>query len=128
MVQHVGHDADRIAGGGDDTEPDELMVVKLVGIGQRRDLRRIQDEQRAAQALGGGPVTDTLERDDEPPRMPPGRGHRQRPALRRFRGQHRPRGETGAGFIGPHRDEDFAADAMRPDDLADGNLHARVPG
>ena len=38
------------------------------------------------------------------------------------------RGETGAGFIGPHGDDDFAADAMRADDLADGNLHARVPG
>ena len=88
VVQHVGDHADPLARGGDDTQPDELVVIELIRVRHRRDLRRIQDEQRAAQVLSGGPVTDARKRDDKPARMPPGRGHRERPAIRWLGTQH----------------------------------------
>ena len=44
VVQNVGDHADPVARGGDDPQPDELVIVELIRVRRRRDLRRIKDE------------------------------------------------------------------------------------
>src|ERR1700744_3033889 len=49
VVQHVSDLADRVAGGGDHAEPDELVVVELVRVVRGRNLGRVHHQQGAAQ-------------------------------------------------------------------------------
>ena len=115
-------------------QPDQLVVVELLGVLRRRVGRDARVQHDAAGPLGGGrgraaPRTPASQR----PLVPAGAGHGERPErARRAPGRLGPQrgadGEAALGLVGAHVDGHLAAQPVRPADPADDDLDPAVAG
>jgi ferredoxin len=71
VMQDIPDGADQISGGRQDVQPDQIMIVELVGIFRRPHLGRVNDEHGAGEALRMTPVGRSSEGDEQPARVPP---------------------------------------------------------
>ena len=107
-------------------QPFEFVIVELVGIVGRRQLGAVDQEQRAAQRIGGVRSPIPSRRSRSRPGMLSGRLHREVRVASLFGARATQRGavgETDLGFVGTDVDDEFAADAMRLWRPADDEIH-----
>src|SRR5271170_3708476 len=129
VVQHVGDDADRLAGRRPHRQPDQLVVAELVRVRSRGQLARIHAQPAAGQLPGRGPVGDPGEPDQELPGVPPLRSDpqnlvRRGAAVGRGPGvQAGAHGKAEVSLVGPDPDYGLAADPVRAADAADDDPH-----
>src|SRR5690242_7318615 len=156
VVQDVGDDADRVARTGPHGQADQLVVTELVRVTDFRQLAGVHAQPAAGQLGGRGPVGNPGERDQQLPRVPARRGHREAPfprggdplgSPRSWGGTFPPRpprppwrgsqggsyvhggahGEPEVRLVRPDPDHDLATDPVRTANPADDYPH-RVSG
>lgn len=113
MVQDLGDRADLGALGGDHGEPDQFLVVVVVGVVGRGDVGGVDDEPRAAELLRGGAVVDPGEAHEQAPRMPASTLDGERAGGRRVGGERGSRREPGLGIVRADVDRVLTADPVR---------------
>src|ERR1019366_4997386 len=124
MMADIRDDPDRLAGRGDHRQPDQFMIVKLVGVLRWRHLGRIHGEPGATQALGLRTARDPRELDEQPPGVPPHGLDGQRPRGRWVGRQDGANGEPNIWIVGVDVDRHRTADPVGPPDPANDQLHA----
>ncbi len=93
----------------------EFVVVELVRVVGRLHLRTVDEEQGAAQGVGGIPVRDAGQGHQQPPGMIPGGCDGEIPfpgTARQTATQHRVRGETHLGLVGADVHDDLTTDSV----------------
>ena len=121
------HLAQRRAVDVDDGEPDELVVVELLGVLGHLVVAERGVEDGAAHGLGGVAVGELLEGDQQGALVPAGAGDGEAggPAVGaggRLGAQRRTGGEAPVGLVGAYVEGDLAADAVGLADPADHDL------
>jgi hypothetical protein len=127
QVDDVGDRPDDLAiCRGDDLEPNQLMIVELVRIGEPFALVDVGEQDRPPQRSRAHPISHASEPNKKSIMMPARAGHREGPPAGRIGRQDRARREPVVRAVGARVDEHLPAHPMRASDPPHDELHRRT--